>query len=167
FAMLLLNKSVPLFERDKKSFAFLFDMNVLFEKFIGRIIKDIYKDVEIPKKAKSFEELHLKPDIIVNSENLIIDCKYKVIQDGKIASREDRYQMYVYANNFKNIDTTMLLYPKHFNHNKDLDKKLILGENDKKVTLFMKSIDLELDGGCSYSEYIKELQNRVEKLQWN
>ena len=37
FALLLLNKSIPLFAKDKKSFAFLFDMNNLFESFIVKV----------------------------------------------------------------------------------------------------------------------------------
>lgn len=80
FAMLLLNKSIPLFSKDKKSFAFLFDMNILFEKFIGKIIYEVYDDVDIPKGTKKFGELYLKPDIIVHSKSLIIDCKYKKIK---------------------------------------------------------------------------------------
>jgi len=60
FALLLLNKSVPLFAKDKKSFAFLFDMNMLFEKFIARIVKEKYDDVEVLNKSKKFGELYFK-----------------------------------------------------------------------------------------------------------
>jgi len=162
FAIMLLKKFIPLFERDKKSFAFLFDMNDLFEKFMGQMIKEKYDDVEIPKKNRKFEDLSLRPDIIVKSKKLIIDCKYKVKEEKKTAERNDRYQMYVYANNYENIDTTMLLYPKHFNHHKELRRELTLGNNDKKVRLLMRSIDLDFSGG--YEEFIKEIRNRVVSL---
>ena len=157
FALLLLKKSIPLFEKDKKSFAFLFDMNELFEKFIGKMIQNNYENVIIPKGNKRFGELYLRPDII--KDNMIIDCKYKCITDDKIANREDRYQMYVYANNYNNISSTMLLYPKHLD---DISKTIILGENDKKVELKMRSIDLNFNG--EYIEYIDKIKNRMRKI---
>lgn len=158
-AILLLKQSIPLFNQDKKSFAFLFDMNVLFEKFIARIVKEEFDDVEVPTKSKKFGELYLKPDIIVKSKNLIIDCKYKILEKSSIASRDDRYQMYVYANNFKNINSTMLLYPRHL---ESIDKTIILGENKKQVELKMKSIDLNFSG--EYEEYIEKIKYEVRKI---
>ena len=61
--------------------------------------------------------------------------------------------MYVYANNFNDIKTTMLLYPKHLD---EIDKNIILGKNDKKVVLKMKSIDLNFSGN-NYKRYIKNM----------
>jgi 5-methylcytosine-specific restriction enzyme subunit McrC len=159
-AFLLLKQFIPLFSQDKKSFAFLFDMNVLFEKFIAKIIKESFDEVEVPKDYISFGALNLKPDIIVKSKNLIIDCKYKIMDENKIENRDDRYQMYVYANNFGNIKATMLLYPKHLD---SVDKTIILGENDKKVVLKMKTIDLDFSGDC-FEEYLSEIKLRVEGL---
>jgi 5-methylcytosine-specific restriction enzyme subunit McrC len=162
-AILLLKQSIPLFNQDKKSFAFLFDMNVLFEKFIARIVKEEFDDVEIPKGYKSFGGLNLKPDIIIKSKNLIIDCKYKIIKEDKIANRNDRYQMYVYANNFENQKgvnyNTMLLYPKHLDV---IDDNITLGENDKKVVLKMKSIGLNFN--MNYKEYIEKIKYEVRKI---
>lgn len=158
-AILLLKQSIPLFSQGKKSFAFLFDMNSLFEKFIARIVKENYEDVKTPKSYISFGALNLKPDIIVNSKNLIIDCKYKIINQDEIAKRDDRYQMYVYGNNFENIDTTMLLYPKHLD---DIDDIIILGENDKKVVLKMKSIDLDFHG--EYKSYLKNIVDKFKEI---
>ncbi len=159
-ALLLLKQSIPLFSHNKKSFAFLFDMQILFEKFIARIVKEKYDDVEILKGYISFDGLNLKPDIIVKSKNLIIDCKYKILKENSIASMDDRYQMYVYANNFKNIDITMLLYPKHLDV---IDKNTTLGQNDKRVALKMKSIELGFD--CNdFEKYIEIIRNRMELI---
>lgn len=164
-AILLLKQSIPLFSQDKKSFAFLFDMNVLFEKFIARIVQEKYDEVEVPKTYISFGGLNLKPDIIVKSKNLIIDCKYKILEENELAKRDDRYQMYAYANNFENIKTTMLLYPKHLDN---IDKTIVLGENDKKVVLKMKSIELDfeeseaLDGG--YEKFIEAIKFRIREI---
>jgi len=159
FALLLLKKSIPSFSKDKKGFAFLFDMNILFEKFIGKIIYKSHDDVEIPKGTRQFGKLYLKPDIIVNSKKLIIDCKYKKVKNKEIAKRDDRYQMYVYANNYENVDTTMLLYPKHLDV---IAEDMMLGNNDNKVELKMRSIDLNFDGG--YDEYIYEMKKRLESI---
>lgn len=159
FAMLLLNKSIPLFEKDKKSFAFLFDMNILFEKFIAKLICELYPNSHIPKSSKKFDELYLKPDIIIYNKNLIIDCKYKKMKDNDIAKRDDRYQMYVYGNNFEKINTTMLLYPKHL---VDINKSITLGDNDKKILLLMRSINLNFYG--NYEKYINEIKNRLEGI---
>lgn len=160
FALMLLNKSIPLFEKDKKSFAFLFDMNMLFERFVGKMIEEEFYDVYMPKKSRKFGKLYLKPDIIVKSKNLIIDCKYKIIKENKLANRNDRYQMYVYANNFENIKTTMLLYPKHLD---DINKSIVLGDNDNRVELKMKSLKLYFNG--EYNEYIKEMKKRIGEIK--
>ncbi|MCG3701843.1 McrC family protein [Aliarcobacter butzleri] len=163
-ALLLLRQSIPLFNQDKKSFAFLFDMNILFEKFIARMVKKCFDNVEVPKNYISFNGLNLKPDIIVKSKNLIIDCKYKKINIDKLTDRNDRYQMYIYANNFENEKSlnynTMLLYPKHLD---DIDKNILLGENEKKVELKIRTIDLDYDKD-SFNEYIYEIRNRIGEI---
>lgn len=165
-AILLLKQSIPLFSQDKKSFAFLFDMNILFEKFIARILKEKYDDVKIPRGYISFGALNLKPDIIVKSKNLIIDCKYKILKENKISNRNDRYQMYIYGNNFENIKSeinfrTMLLYPKNLNE-KDLNNKepIYLGNNDRKVELKIRYIDLNFNEH-NFEKYIEEIKNRI------
>lgn len=162
-AILLLKQSIPLFNQDKKSFAFLFDMNVLFEKFIARIVKELDSNAKI-QNSDNFGDLTLKPDIIVKSKNLIIDCKYKKMHIDKLIDRNDRYQMYVYANNFENEKginyTTMLLYPKY---SYDINKKIILGENHKKVELKIRTVDLNFSGN-DYKAYIDEIRNRIEEL---
>jgi 5-methylcytosine-specific restriction enzyme subunit McrC len=146
-ALLLLRQSIPLFNQDKKSFAFLFDMNVLFENFIARMVKELDSNAKI-QNQDNFGDLTLKPDIIIKSKNLIIDCKYKILKENKTSSRNDRYQMYVYGNNFKlemNF-RTILLYPKNLNE-KDLNNKkpIYLGNNDRKVELKIRYIDLNFN----------------------
>ncbi|MBD3843777.1 MAG: restriction endonuclease, partial [Campylobacterales bacterium] len=107
FAILLLKHLTPLFEKDKKSFAFLFDMNELFEKFVGRICQSIEPATRL-QSQKNFGNLQLKPDIIM--PNLIIDTKYKILKSRDDLAVSDKYQMFVYGTNFE-IKNTMLLYP--------------------------------------------------------
>lgn len=160
-ALLLLSKSIPLFEKDKKSFAFLFDMNLLFEKFIAKIIDKNYDGVELGSKNKIFGALRLKPDIIVDSKKLIIDCKYKKIDEKKI-DRSDKYQMYAYGNNFDNIDTTMLLFPQNLNNEPKVYEDVWLGKNEKKVLLKIKTLNLNFDAG--YEEFIEEMKKRIGEI---
>lgn len=164
-ALLLLRQSIPLFNQDKKSFAFLFDMNVLFEKFIARMVKELDNNAKI-QNQDNFGDLTLKPDIIIKSKNLIIDCKYKILKENKTSSRNDRYQMYVYGNNFKlemNF-RTILLYPKNLNE-KDLNNKkpIYLGNNDRKVELRIRYIDLNFNE-YNFEKYMEEIKNRIRTI---
>lgn len=164
-ALLLLRQSIPLFNKDKKSFAFLFDMNVLFEKFIARMVKELDSNAKI-QNQDNFGDLTLKPDIIIKSKNLIIDCKYKILKENKTSSRNDRYQMYVYGNNFKlemNF-RTILLYPKNLNE-KDLNNKkpIYLGNNDRKVELRIRYIDLNFNE-YNFEKYMEEIKNRIRTI---
>ena len=156
-ALLLLEKSIPMFERDKKSFAFLFDMNILFEKFIGRIYKEIASITSL-QTQKDFGNLRLKPDIITS--DIIIDTKYKKVKDKTDVSVADKYQMFVYGTNFKKRNT-MLLYPQHIYN---VDENLELGKDENKIELKMKSIKLDFDGDV-FEEYVEEIKQRVMEIR--
>lgn len=156
FALMLLNKSIPLFEKDKKSFAFLFDMNMLFERFVGKMIKECDSETKL-QSYDMYGDLRLKPDIIVG--DLIIDTKYKKLHVKNDVKRDDKFQMFVYSKNY-NIKNTMLLYPKHL---ESFEYDLVLGANGDEVKMKIKSLDLGLDG-CSYGEYVEEIRKRVREI---
>ena len=157
FALMLLQKIIPTFSSGEKSFAFLFDMNELFEKFIGNIFKSIDKSTKL-QTQKRFGNLLLKPDIIF--QDTIIDTKYKVIKEKNDISTADKYQMFVYGMNFE-YKNTMLLYPKHNNH---IDiQSLKLGIDDKEINLDLKSVDLFCDGVC-YGKYCEVIKNRLKEI---
>ncbi|TLT08588.1 restriction endonuclease [Aliarcobacter thereius] len=155
-AILLLKQSIPLFSQDKKSFAFLFDMNILFEKFIARIVKSLDDNAKIQNQDK-FGDLILKPDIIL--DNQIIDTKYKKLNSLDDLKQSDKLQAFAYGINyeFKNV---MLLYPKHLDN---IKYDLVLGKDDKKVELKIRCIDLNYDKD-GFDEYICEIKKRVEEL---
>lgn len=156
FALLLLSKSIPMFEKDKKSFAFLFDMNELFESFVSKLYKEIDTNTKV-QHIKYFGNLKLIPDIYTS--DLIIDVKYKLAKNKEDLKRDDKYQMFVYGTNFE-VKNTMLLYPKHL---EDVNEDLELGKDDKMVNLKMRSVDLDfVDDG--YEEYIEEIKERLENL---
>ena len=145
-----------------KSFAFLFDMAEVFEKFVGRMYEKIDNTTQLQKQG-NFGSLVLKPDIVTASK--IIDTKYKKANTRNDLKRDDKYQMFVYGVNFK-VKDTMLLYPKHF---LDVDDDLELGRGDELIKLKMKSLDLgftkeskAFDGG--YYGYIEEIKKRVKDI---
>lgn len=152
---LLLVCEVALDEVEQKSFAFLFDMNELFEKFIAKVFTLIDPNTKL-QNQKNFGNLQLKPDIITS--NMIVDTKYKMVKTKEDLAASDKYQMFVYGTNFE-IKKTMLLYPKHLEH---FESMLRLGRDDKEIALKIKSIDLECDGG--YDEFVREIKNRIGEL---
>lgn len=156
FALLLLNKSIPLFAKDKKSFAFLFDMNMLFERFVGKMIQKL-EPATLLQSCDTYGDLILKPDIIV--KDLIIDTKYKKLGAKNDIKRDDKFQMFVYGKNY-HITNTMLLYPKHLEH---FAYDLVLGEKGEEVKMKIKSLDMWLNG-CSYEEYIEEIKIRIMEI---
>lgn len=152
-ALMILQKLSPLINNSNtNSFAFLFDMSEVFEKFIGKIYKEIDNRTSI-QTQKYFGNLKLKPDIMTSNE--IIDTKYKLVKNKDDLKTNDKYQMFVYGTNFE-IKNTMLLYPKHLF---DINEDLKLGKEVKMINLKMRSIDLYCDLG--FKEYIEEIKNRL------
>ncbi len=150
-ALLLLRHSLPLFAPHQRSFAFLFDMNALFEKFIARMIREIDSTTQIQNQNR-FNDLLLKPDAITSQ--WIIDTKYKKLDKVK---QNDKLQAFAYGINYQKY--VMLLYPQHF---KAIDSNLLLGKGENQVNLKIASIDLDFEG--SYEEYIREMKKRMESM---
>jgi len=151
-AFMILQKLIPMTQnKNEKSFAFLFDMSEVFEKFVGKIYKEIEPSTKI-QYSKTFNDLQLRPDIYM--DNQIIDIKYKSYDRSGI-TRDDKYQMFVYGVNF-GIRDTMLLYPKHLN---SINENLRLGKGENLIDLKLRSLDLEFDG--EYGEFICEIRKRL------
>ena len=152
-AIMILRHYIPLFAKDKQSFAFLFDMNLLFENFVAKLIPHARV-----QRTQNFGNLRLTPDIMI--DNLIIDTKYKMYKDREDLQTSDKYQMFVYGRNFA-VKNTMLLYPEHL---KVVSEDLELGKGDECVKLAIRSLDLDFDGG--YEAYVVEMRKRVEEVIW-
>lgn len=59
------------------------------------------------------QKFQLRPDIVVsnNTEKIIIDTKWKIIEKEGDISQSDMYQMYVYHKRYQNVKKVVLLYP--------------------------------------------------------
>ncbi len=156
-ALMILQKLLPMTETSRdKSFAFLFDMAEVFEKFVGKMYKEIDYTTQLQQHG-NFGSLVLKPDIM--TRNKIIDTKYKKVNKRGNLAAQDKYQMSAYGMNFK-VKDTMLLYPKHL---VDIDDNLELGKGDDMIRLKMRSLDLGFDGGLK--GYVNEMRMRIERIK--
>ncbi len=154
-AMLLLHKLIPLFDKGKKSFAFLFNMNDLFERFVGNLTKEIEPNAEL-QNSRNFNKLILEPDIKLS--HIIIDTKYKKLTEPK-AKQNDKLQAYAYGINFKK-ENVMLLFPKY---QIDINESLILGKDETKIALHIRTLDLYIEN-CEFDEYILEMKERIKEI---
>lgn len=105
-----------------QGFAFLLDMNPLFEKFIEVVIRYILRNEPIAVQAQLTSTGHiwdaehsqtykrLRPDLLLtNSDHisLAIDAKYKRY-DAKKLHESDIYQTFLYTYAFRSADVDML-----------------------------------------------------------
>lgn len=117
-------------------FSLFFDMNVLFEEYIGRMAVRTFRPLDYqvtlqkPHKYLAYDEnekcdaFKMKPDVVGQVDGKIawiIDTKWKQLaktnsRDSKstelkdVVSQADFYQMYAYANSYDSPDV-ILLYP--------------------------------------------------------
>ncbi len=134
--MFVENEALRLTAGSRDAYAFVFDMNVLFEEFIARFVSrykqrllpaawrtalveaqsrgnPLYLADRMPNRRPAFR---LKPDLLLKSPEgeplLILDTKYKRLGTGggQPSSSEDVYQMLAYATRL-NCPRVVLLYP--------------------------------------------------------
>jgi 5-methylcytosine-specific restriction enzyme subunit McrC len=114
--LILLNFNPDLRRGEDDVLAILFDMNVLWERFIYRILQRGLAESGFKvsyQNAKRFWNTRLvKPDLVLTTpkgERVVIDTKWKLIRDGR-PSDTDLKQMFVY-NLYWKTDRSILLYP--------------------------------------------------------
>ena len=117
----LLGNSFTPHKGDDLAFALLFDMNALFESYVGNFIKKKRADVSLQHSEKYLIEdpksFKLKPDIFLEGK-FIADTKWKIIRQDinesekkyKI-SQADLYQLYAYGKKYE-CSKLYLIYPK-------------------------------------------------------
>jgi 5-methylcytosine-specific restriction enzyme subunit McrC len=106
----------------ENGFALLFEVQDLFEKYIGVIVKkefdsntklqDTSKKLMI-KKSSGNKVIQLKPDIVIEEQKIIVDTKWKILnnQNRNGIQISDLYQMYAYLNRYSDIKKVILMYP--------------------------------------------------------
>ena len=103
------------------AFALLFDMNELFESYVGDYLKKQGYNVSLQDKQHhlAFSEQKgiyaLRPDIVIDKGRVIADTKWKLLSQEKTRQGiggSDLYQMYAYGTKYSNCKGMYLIYPK-------------------------------------------------------
>lgn len=151
--LILLNSSMDKSLGKENGFSILFEMNYLYEEYIGVLLKEVFNDTNISintqeksryllwNTLKERNEIALKPDIVIYKDNkpkVIIDTKLKSssINNIEIYSQSDIYQMYAYITTYAECEECILLYPKfedishsYWKLNQNIgDKKILISE---------------------------------------
>ena len=110
----LLGNSFTPHKGDDLGFALLFDMNALFESYVGNFIKKSFpgtilqhSEKHLIEEPKSFK---LRPDIFLKGK-FIADTKWKIVSSRDDISQADLYQLYAYGKKHE-CSNLYLIYPK-------------------------------------------------------
>ncbi len=113
--LILLNYRPDIKAGRKDLLAIMFDMNMLWEEYVLRMLKkanDGTWKIRGQESQLFWNRKTIRPDIVLEKDNMVyvIDTKWKVINSNK-PSDADLKQMYVYNHHWK-ANLSMLLYPK-------------------------------------------------------
>ena len=110
----LFNNSFTPHKGDDLGFALLFDMNALFESYVGNFIKKSFPGTILQHSEKHLIEdpksFRLRPDIFLEGK-FIADTKWKIIKLKDDILQADLYQLYAYGKKYE-CDKLHLIYPK-------------------------------------------------------
>lgn len=140
-------------------FALLFDMNVLFERYVARLLNPIAMTAGVSLRAQGGRQpclypesgekplFETEPDLRLlrrdGSVAMILDTKWKALTiDPNMGIKEaDLYQMMAYAQLY-NCDALVLLYPHHAGLSSPVRAHNRVAEIDGAVRLTVATIDL-------------------------
>ena len=169
------------------AFAFVFDMNILFERFIARFIKE-NRDAILPEYLKNCniylqavtnrrplaknsgekKVFYLQPDIIFKegeSVKLIIDTKYKLLNKSDRqfgVSISDMYQMAAYANRYE-CSNVILLYPRIAGIEEPITEEYELEKINCRIKIATVDLRIDFADSNNKSKLIKELTEIIPK----
>jgi 5-methylcytosine-specific restriction enzyme subunit McrC len=147
--------------------ALMFDMNLLWEKFVFMTLRKHLKDYSISEQVtkpywnmEGYKSVSLKPDIKITREDCtyIIDTKWKVIDNGKPAP-QDLQQMFAYTKYFFSLHT-ILLYP---GTTDSLRKGFFHHETEKEKKYPCSVGTVALTGSDSITRWQFKIASQVEK----
>ena len=129
---------------DDIALALLFDMNALFESYVGNFIKKSFPGTILQHSEKHLIEdpksFKLRPDIFLK-DKFIADTKWKIISSRDDISQADLYQLYAYGKKHPCDGKLHLIYPKI----DDIRQKTMNFRYDDEMWLKILYFDLEKD----------------------
>ena len=148
---------------DRSFDGFLLDMNVLFERFITRALKDrlgapFRLDDQVHIKLDRENRVQMRPDVVVSRDGtrvLVADCKYKRLHTGE-HRHHDLYQLLAYCTAIE-LREGLLIYPRHL---ADLSTQISVRGVDVRLREY--SVDL----GGSTGEVMMELDQLADRVRF-
>lgn len=175
--------SLRLASEDFETFAFVFDMNKLFESFVFNFIRRHRERILPPalhtcdllpqshgaphylaRNERGVRVFQLHPDIAFRRGTnfpLLLDTKYKRLKptDAKLGiSSADFYQMHAYAHRY-NCPRVVLLYPQTAGMAKPEFRPFVLEGGGATIEAATVDLRIDLSGGRGRDTLIKELKN--------
>ncbi|HDR7532883.1 ATP-dependent helicase [Bacillus sp. AY1-10] len=151
--------------RGASSFSFLFQMNMLFEKYIevalqeaignNKIISQHAEKRLLRNKKSGRQNILLKSDFVIDNV-IIMDTKWKSATNNGRSSyvQSDIYQMYAYVTAYKEVQRCILLYPRQ-----EIEADYPVWEIiDTEKTIEMCTIRID-----EFSETVRELERILQK----
>ncbi|WP_149716123.1 McrC family protein [Campylobacter concisus] len=140
----LQNKSFSPYGGSEIAFALLFDMNRLFESYVGNFTKKKLPDAILQHQGKYLIEepkrdFWLKPDIFLK-DKFIADTKWKIVKSRDDISQTDLYQLYAYGKKYE-CGRLYLIYPRI----SGADQKAMKFKYENNMWLNVLYFDLEKD----------------------
>jgi len=166
---------------DLSTFAFVFDMNQLFEKFIagfvhrhaGEILPDELRDCDFLPQSRGASRylaergqrkvFQTKPDIVFRDGlrfPLLVDTKYKSLdeRDRKLGvSQADFYQMHAYAHRYR-CKRVLLLYPQTVGASGSVRACFKLEECEHTVEVSSINLFIDFSRKADRQKFITELR---------
>ena len=151
----LLGNSFAPYKGNDIAFALLYDMNLLFESYVGHYLKKNldYQEVSLQDRTHHLAYLssesgkfQLKPDIVINKGAIIADTKWKLLREDKSnqgVGQADMYQLYAYGKKYSS-EFLYLIYPKQESHEQLKENEYDFNRiNEKKLNLKILFFDLK------------------------
>lgn len=164
-------------------FAVLFDMNELFEEFVGRQIqrvtaltgvRTLLQSPVLPlaRRSSGASCFQLRPDIVLMdgaAPKVLLDTKWKRLKIGSAydgLSAADIYQMYAYAQRYF-VSSVILLYPHYPEMGpwQPLRSTYSFNVSNKKVgQQFLAVATINLENLSSVPEQLKSILEEANKI---
>jgi len=172
---------------DLTTFAFVFDMNQLFEAFVVNFIRR-HRSKILPPNLRECQLLpqsrgamlhlarrsgksvfRLRPDLALQSVDgtfpLLLDTKYKGLDAGSLrlgVAPDDFYQMFAYAHRY-NCSRVLLIYPQTTGMLEPLRAWFALEGSDKVIEAATVDLRVELRKQEGRDELVRELKNILQE----
>lgn len=151
----LLENSFSPYKGNDIAFALLFDMNLLFESYVGDYLKKKGLHVKLQDKTHhlAYEnndgKFRLKPDILIYDKDLLLiaDTKWKILTKEKTnegISQPDMYQLYAYGTKYEACQEMYLIYPK----DNDMNTRRFVFNKEKEGILVLNTLFFDVENNC-------------------